>query len=509
MSSVEQEVSTLPLADRDIWIIDDAFPVVDLPLPHDDISNGRRPIDHGTLLALLRLVGWENWDDKGLYSLCEKLTNSSRSVTAFLSPTAAIQHLEQGAPVPDIIVYDWEYRFEPSTPPQDQLRELLNHCVAVVQVYTNRDASLVQQELAAFPVHLRGRLEEAKSKMGTDLDDLTQAMAARFDSSLSTRLARDLRRSTAVAVESLLVRLDCLPLKAVMTMLAGSAESPEDLELLEFLSVKIGESLESSPKLVGLLMNWLKQNGLTETRAEQIVSEVVTLLSAEVRNEVQYSGALLRNIQAAWQKVPPAAPIDPAQDRVSLLMKDLFAFRMYDQPKDDLVRTGDIVLLLNGSVAPEHPDLLMILTPLCDLHAFWKKTRGCLTTVRLHPMDTEDGKARIACYGNSAKESYSSVTNRHPFKLPSIPIKSDTVVDYAMYVHELMTIEAEDKELFATKEQKSRAQRPLTYSRLSELLAARGLAIQRICRVSHPFLNGILSEISNILFRSGVPDFPK
>ena len=34
------------------------------------------------------------------------------------------------------------------------------------------------------------------------------------------------------------------------------------------------------------------------------------------------------------------------------------------------------------------------------------------------------------------------------------------------------------------------------------------LEVKRHCKVSEPFLHGILSEISNKIFRVGIPDFP-
>jgi hypothetical protein len=148
------------------------------------------------------------------------------------------------------------------------------------------------------------------------------------------------------------------------------------------------------------------------------------------------------------------------------------------------------------------PDLYLVLTPPCDLERFWKKTRGSLTLVKMCPLD-ERGSKKLRLYGNSQfgiSEAVSSVISREtPMILPSV-ISADRENErheYALFAHDIYFKEIEK---VSTTSDSHTVQ--LTYKDVEAVFELR-------CHVSEPFLSGILSEIRNVIFRPGIPDFPK
>src|SRR3990172_7855987 len=84
-----------------VWIIDDGIPLETAPFPHERMMAGRDPIDR---TALLQLAAPERWSDEPLQDLCRELGEAAKSVAAFLTPAAALAHLQEGGTPPDAIV---------------------------------------------------------------------------------------------------------------------------------------------------------------------------------------------------------------------------------------------------------------------------------------------------------------------------------------------------------------------------------------------------------------------
>ena len=125
----------VPLANNNIWIIDDDIPIQSVDFDKDDMVSGERPIDRGTLLSL---IGKEDeWTDSAVLELCKQLVACAGELKAFPSPPSAIKHLRSGAVAPDVVIFDLKY--QTITNKDDVLGYLdviLNECISVVQIYT-------------------------------------------------------------------------------------------------------------------------------------------------------------------------------------------------------------------------------------------------------------------------------------------------------------------------------------------------------------------------------------
>lgn len=496
MSEVEQTL--LPsLADKEIWIIDDDIPIEQAEFEHRDMLEGVRPIDRGTLRALLAV----KWEDDAVKRMCEQLIKEAKNVTAFVQPGHAIEHLDSGAPIPDAIVYDLKYRTLSQELALDYLERLLKNCVAMVQVYTKERPEEAIRDLESSKKKYPTRLANPENKIDTNAEKIALTISEQMKNSLSASLSRRLRVLSLFAVESVLVQIDALPLSKAFELLAKDTVTAEELELelVQLLSEKIGEYLNTSADLKEAFNKYAEAKGIPEATTNLAVQEMVGILAAQVRERILYDKALHDVVFSARQAIPQNIVVGQQDENLRPIIQEFFAFRLYSNPGDKIVRTGDIVAFGDGKT--DSPELFFVITPPCDLDKFWKKTRGILTLTKMYPSNAV-GIKKSRNYGNKSFLPGDSITARHPMVLPSVPVSTDKRIDYVLFAHEIQTIILDNIDLMDVGNNNQLVQRPLMYNDLNNN------AIRK-CRVSEPFLSGILTELSGLLFRSGIPDFPK
>lgn len=491
---MENTSSSTDLANKVVWIIDDSI-LVNSDIEGDDSVAGKRPIDRGTLKSLLSVEGWT---DQSVHALCDELLSKANNVMAFRQPDAAIKYLKEGARLPDVIVYDLVYAS--SSKDKSSLADLeyiLSHCLCTVQVYTQEPAEEYNVELGLLREKYLSRFAEPKPKTIT-AEALADLIGKHLQTSFSAHLANAVRLSSAKAIEEVLVKIDNLPLDYAVKLLTGN-EKPEDLELLDLLGIKVGEALESNKELNDAVGQYFTGKGLDPEAVNKVVGEIVALLVSHTREYVS-EGGLLKIIRDA-SEISVAKENALPQEKSDQVIRDFFAFRLFSHPKDDLVRTGDIMASTAEHVAPsDFPTLYLVLTPPCDLEKFWKKTRGVLTLAKMHPL-TNEGTQEVKNYGNPNFEMGESITARHPLVIPWVPLGSSSNMDYVLFAYEISFMYFEDAALAKAGKTNKQVDRPLFYENLQGKVA-------RKCRLSEPFLTGILSQIQDILFRSGIPNYP-
>jgi len=493
MSETDAIENRVSLSDRDVWIIDDDIPIGLLEPRDESMVTGDRPIDRGTLRALLRLASWR---DQELQELCKELVDEAGCVTAFTYPGPAILHLEKGAPIPDVVIFDWQYLGVSRVDVQNLLERMLRQCLSLIQVYTTLDTQEIAEALNPLRKRHGARLEQPRRKVETHARQLVQALDSKLEKSLSTRLAGGTRRSSLAAIEEVLVRIDDLPLNRAIDMLAGK-DVPKESELVGLLSVKMSEALESSPDVARVVEDWAKAKGIPENEVSRCVREVVDLLAANVRRHIQRDDSLMKEVRSTWEALDSSGGSEYQEPDKTV--QEFFAFRLYHRPGDDLVRTGDIVLWQQTDELDDPPsELHFVVTPPCDLERFWKKTRGCLTLARMYAIDSEAGTERMRLYQGGRFQLSGSITATHPMVMPSVALTGDNCADYALFAYEFLSINLAKKEGKANES-------PLTYTDLADL----GMRMKRLCAVSEPFLAGVLEKLSATLFAAGVPDYPK
>jgi hypothetical protein len=493
------------LAAYSVWVIDDSIPVnaVNKDYPYrDQLLSGNRPFDHGLLWALIREVK-DDWNDVELKHLCEELVTCGCSLLAFRHPDHALRYLERTGESPDVIVFDLEYTsFALSEESVESLLDaILSRCFSVVQVYTAADASLAKTKLQKpFLKTPSGRLREPKSKGDCNATDLAQALESILTHSFSTQTATLIRRSARDAIESVLVKIDSLPSDVLVTeLLAKERGLPTD-QFVDLLSIKISEALETEPRIASVIEDYLTKNNVASSEVSHATRGIVDLITAQVREHVRDNG-LFNRIQSLVEQT--SANTSYSSSDIAKVVRDFYAFRLYSHPKDDLVRTGDIAAQFDNA---EVGGYIVILTPQCDLEKFWKKTRGTLTLIKLHPWKSDEGIKKAKQYGNKdMRQIGNSITAREPMILPSIPVSTIESSDYALFVHEIEHAVLRNQELEDVGKNNQQVQKPLTYSHIE---TSNNLKLVRVCRISEPFLSGILNGMKASLFQLGIPDYP-
>lgn len=477
------------LLDAEIWIIDDDIPVQLYKREKDKLITGEVPIDQGTLISILHEDGWE---DEAVKKLTQELTKKARNTVAFTNPSHALEQLQRGAKIPDGIIFDLSYRNQDKNKTLEQLVALMNSCMTVVQVYTRESVETAKSELEDLPEQIQIRLEKPLNKSETDAAKLGVVVKERIEKSLSAKFASELRRLTSNSIETVLVKLDSLPLSAALTLLTGEYDVPKQQEFVELVAEKVGDDLTHSNKLAEAIKKYGKDLGVKEEKIEKLIGNLTSLLKAHVQNYILEDAEFEKRVAESWEIAQQQNAEGPPKISNEII-RGFEAFRMYSKPTDDYVRTGDIVL---------NNDLVyMVLTPLCDLERFWKKTRGSLTILKMHPLVKEKGIGRARSYGNNnfLSNGVSTIASRHPFILPSVPISVDKYGDYAIFAYEVKTQDFIN-EAFQTKTSRQmKAIPPLSYSEL--------LDFSRLCKLSEPYLNGLLGAVRRTLFRVGLPQF--
>lgn len=475
-----------------VWIVDDDIPIGLAPFDSDDMLLGKRPIDRGSLLSLLSI----DWPDPNVKDLCAELVAHVGDVLAFVQPSHAVEMLSRGTSVPDVIIYDLRYQTDQSGQHSSHyLEKLLKKCVSVVQVYTNESTEEATRDLEELHLAYPSRLVTPRQKVETNALELSQLIATRLSESFSAHLAGSLRRLSLLAVEDVLVRLDDLTPDLAVKLLLGHGTTPEELELefIDLFSEKVGEVLLDSTTLRASFEAYASRLGLADDKAGEAAGEIASVLTSHVKEIIRTDGALLNSLQGIFSRIQAGSSADRSRDED--IVRRFFAFRLFSRPKDDVMRPGDVIRI------DESSDLFIVLTPACDLAQFWKKTRGDLALIRIRPIEA-GGKEKVRSYGNNLQVS-NSVTAQQPLIIPSVPVSDDEFVDHVLFPHESLVIPLEDKNLVGAGGKNQMISKPLRYS--DPCLSNN---CKRICRISEPFLTGMLEKIRDILFRAGVPNFP-
>ncbi len=492
-----------------IWIIDDEIPLTQIT-PRDELMlTGERPVDRGTLRMLL--MDHVKWGDHALQHVCEQLVDVTGSILAFPQPIAAINYMINGRGTPDLIIFDWEYKNIGNQRSDELIKQLMKLCPTVILVYTARDPEVVEAVLQPLRCNTNSRLEAACNKGNTNADLLIRIMNEKLKTSLSARLANRVRKSVGDAVERVLVKIDDLPLDLALKFLMKDQRDQDDGEIVELVSEKISEAVKSSASLVEAVSVYVEEKGIPQEKAVGFVEEMVELIATNVRERLQYDGWLQDVIQQCWENYDENKKYK--DESTKNIIREFFAFRLYEQPTDKIVRTGDIVELRKGNF--EQPDLYMILTPPCDLARFWKSTGGILTIIKLRPIISNCG-TQFSLFGKSAPSLESITSEKSKIILPSLPINE--ISDYFMSIYEISSIMLNGERIYHEREREKKRvdpgfnmgdkywhKLPVTYDDFEMC----DFNLRRKCRISEPFLSGILTQIANHMFRMGVPNIPE
>ncbi len=540
----------MSLAAYSVWIIDDDIPVqaLDEHFPQRErFIRGTRPLDHGALTSILYS---DRWEDEAVRDVCKELLENSAWVSAFTSPSSALAYVNEGGRMPDVIIYDvlYDNLGMKVTESDALLCQLLAKTFSLAQVYTKEGETEAQNNLAtAYRDYAPRRLAAARKKTDCNAADLLQLIQNHLQQSFPSNLCRSIRNATSLAVERTLVGLDDLyPLPAIAAMLGskGGADPISYQELTDFVVRKVGEYLEadgdvartvrqyaatmsiepssekSGKSLLTSLCFWKRgaqivspPRQLTDAEVLGVTSRLIEHIVATIRDQMHRDRGLVEGVLAASKTAAKQESLGGATPAPLRLSKFVHSW-LYSDPVEELVGTGDILSIRKG----ETESLYFVVTPPCDLVDFWRKTRSCLTVLKVEPA-TGGGKELFklhqpakTCFSKGNLSVVSGGGTQGPVILPSVRVSEAGSTDYILFSHRIESLDVPKPKLPPAspggKETDPPAKLTIPVLQLSLQKGGGDVRVTRVCRVSEPFLTPLLNHISNTVFQNAFPDLP-
>jgi len=447
----------------EICVIDDKIPVT-----------GNIEIDDTLCLnaSMLKLLLDKNaWDEQEVRDLIEKLcATETWTISAFTHPSFYLKSSRDNNYRPDIIIFDWDYPGQTNV--TKDLLEVLQSCFSLVFVYTRVDKEEeVRREIEKEEFREHKERIYLEHKWGDDsLRNLLNKVREKYEDNFSFRFGKTLRNLTSKAIEGILVSLGKSHINFIKGFL-GKAETPEaDIKALlaERLTTNILENGQALDEL-------MQGNGMDEAKAQNLLS----IIKSRFRDEIKSLD--LGDLRSTG---------DCGGEDISSLV-DLWSYRLYYDPQDKIVRTGDIV--------KKGESYFIIVTPECYLLRFWSKTYGYLNLVPLWEIEEDMDKYRANLKRSSFKNTCPSSVSNKPdgytegcFLLPYVKrgqsFLNFIVMSKAICSEKIDCPEGRNKDT------------ALSYDILE--------GCKRIASLSEPFLTPLVSSILSAILGTGTPDYP-
>ncbi|MEY8760290.1 hypothetical protein [Chryseobacterium tongliaoense] len=188
---------------------------------------------------------------------------------------------------------------------------------------------------------------------------------------------------------------------------------------------------------------------------------------------------------------------------------------MYYFPNDDLVRTGDIIQLVDGDEYTKY----LVISADCHLLSFWKKNFGNLTLVPMYEKCNENVNLKNKLKLNAGLSKYNEKSSRVTSIsnswiqeslsiVSSIPVLNDTLLEYKDYVifpKEIITINVPPPFEVNNDNINMIRNLRLLYSHFGSKVVEEGKS--RI-NLNEPFRTPLIQFILNNISGYGSPDYP-
>lgn len=447
---------------KNICIIDDQWPAQHYPGFIDETKK----LEESALKYLS--IHHDDWPEKELLDLAKELIdnhNDDWAISAFKNPQLYINHIEEEVFSPDIIVFDWDYGMPFDS--EDVLETILESSYSIIAVYTGADkeeevTTVVKKD--KFDIY-RDRLQVIKKGDADAVQKVIAYCNSKFDTYFSYKFGKELKYNAVKSLNEILISIAKLSYKDFICAFGHKRE-----------------------------------DGTTEIS----IKEFVEIISQKFKNH-------LTNIDFTEKEIKPVACAENHLDDISRL----WSYRMYYSPKDDLVRTGDIIQLTDRDKYTRY----LVISADCHLLSFWKKNFGNLALVPMYEKENQNTNLKNKLKLNAGLSKYNSKSTRITSIsnswiqeslsiLSSLPITNGDVIEYKDYVifpKEIITINIlPPMEIKEDNIAKIRSLR-LLYSHFNEKVISEG---RDRLNINEPFRTPLIQFVLNNITGYGSPDYP-
>lgn len=455
-----------------IYIVDDAF--VD---PAQSIKKNGDKIFYNDELQDFIDMPDEKWTDINVKNLCSSLISNNWFVSGFSHPNHLLERLEDDSSMnPAIIIYDWDY-LDSSVESENKLKEILSNYPIYVFIYTGCDEidkirDLIDSEEFHFYKRRISIIEKnidsetSVGKLTSDLNDLSQK-------DFSLKFGNNMRKVLLKGIDKTLSNFSCLDLNNVLKLLNGEQNENLSNEIKRMVANKITSYIKMSKDVDDIIKEFNSDI--------KIINEIKNILSSKIENNIISAELTIDNNNCETEE-------SSNSDKAKTLMRELWAYRLYNTPTDNVVRTGDII---RKKGSDNYDDLYIIITDNCSLTRFKSKTAGLLNTIKLKPLNSyRHNEIKAKNITSLTNTTGFSKTNGKPLLLPYIKLNKE-YVDYILYMqcHECIQVNVDE------------------YNEKDPLLYGDKFDYEIICSISYEFLHPLIGTIINNLYGWGCEDY--
>jgi hypothetical protein len=429
------------MAQLSICILDDKIPVSKFTdIEVDDTSL----IDNNLFNHYLKKE--DEWEDVDLFAfskaVCEKKDNYF--VSGFTNHSFYFNYIEKNIFSPDIIVFDWDMN-DSGKDSEENLLELLQKTFALVAIFTSADKEnevttvISKSEFGEFEHNLF-----LVKKNGKDAyDELEKAISEKIVH-FSFQKGKEIKQKTLRALDLVLSNFGKISYDEFVSLFGHNSNGAREIYGVDYCEIIMEKT-----------RTYLIDKGIENLRTTSIIDI----------NDFN-------------------------------LLRKIWHFRLYNSPKDDIVRRGDIIY--NGDQNDEI--LFLVISSDCHLKEFWSKNLGYLTLVPIHKVENDNYFSRLLKQAKIKATKFdskiSSLTSSQDgiSVFPGLTCKNGKYCDYIFFPKSIFSTHILLPEGILQKSQ-------LKYSQLTDYSGENRL------RVSEPFLTPLIQFIIENITGHGVADF--
>lgn len=446
---------------RKICIIDDKLPASE----YSDFIDEKQLLDQSILKYLC--LKHRNWSEEPLKGLILKIISDHDdwTISGFLNPEFYFNHVKDEIYSPEVIIFDWDYVTQPMAS-EEYLLEILKSTYSIVGIYTGADKEEEISNILASPEfqpYTESRIHMVEKGIENSVSKILVEVNKRFNNDFSFKLGQELKFNAVKALDSILVNIGGMSFN----------------EFICTFGHKMGE--DGNKRSISIY-------------------EFIEILSEKFRNNLA---------NADWSETTFESS-EPANVTEEQLVRKLWSYRMFKFPKDDLVRSGDIISKVDG----DKNEKFLVISSDCHMNQLWKKNFGSLTLIPLFA-NTETSsifkdKLLTAQKRKQLRDNTkaTSITNLNGFEsltlIASIPSKNeqgeDEFIDYIAFPRSVFSIDIPKPNNLEVGNQIK--DQTLYYSHIKDYKGKGRLSL------NEPFRSPLIQYCVNTITGYGTPDYP-
>jgi hypothetical protein len=429
-----------------LCVIDDKIPV-DQYINKVEVDSTNL-IDQNIFTNYLKFADEEIWEDTNLYYLIKSFKEQKvfdLNIYGFKSHSFYLNYINENLFSPDVIIFDCDIGISDKSS-DESLMEILEKTYCLIAIFSGCDMinniQIVINEERFKPFNYRLFIVD-KNEQNSALNVINKI--EKHLSEFSYEYGRDFKHVLITAINKTFCRI-------------GKLSFNQLIKMFGYLDEKENKYKISSFDFIEIMFEQIKAHLMSSRSVEQLTAE------------------------------------DDSLSDVLLNEKQLWHYRMFHEPLDNIVRKGDIVRHKNND------RYYLIISSDCHLNDFWKKNLGFIVAVPVYKADDPAIQKKLKNYrknSNLNNFKLSSLVNPLPGAGITLLPHMDKENDYIILLKAVETFEVENPDY--NKEETYK----LKYDEISYFDG------EHRYRLNEPFLSALIELFLRSISDIGVPDYSK